>query len=178
MAVPTRQEYAGSVGQIGLRYIKRYRLDNEKVEIYFKSIFRSPVSEGEQAPPWDSPLCQRMEYRALGDHFQRGDTHYCLYEEQPEGWEEPYGVMLKWKERVLEQHKKGKAASRMVFEPGKCRRDLYRTPYGELLLDIHTHRLDIRKEQEGFYLLLEYGINQNGQAISENRMEIRVRMPQ
>lgn len=153
-------------------------MNNGNVEINIKSICRSVVSEGEKTPSWDSPLCQRMEYRACGDYYQRGETHYCLYEEQPEGWEEPYRVMLKWKDAVLEQHKKGKAASRMVFEPGKCRRDLYRTPYGELLLDIHTRWLEIRQEQEGFCLFLEYAIKQDGLAVSENRMEIRVGKPQ
>ncbi len=150
-------------------------MNKGRVEISIKSIFKPTVSEGEETPSWDSPLCQRMEYRVRGDHFQKGDTHYCLYEEQPEGWEEPYRVMLKWKATVLEQHKKGKAASRMVFEPGKCRRDIYRTPYGDLLLDIHTYRLDIREEQGSIFLLLEYDIKQDEQVISGNRMEIQVR---
>ena len=83
--------------------------------------------------------------------------------------------MLKWKSAVLEQHKKGKAASHIVFEPGKCRRDFYRTPYGELLLDIQTHRLDIREEKGKFFLLLEYDIRQEERTISENRMEIQVK---
>lgn len=143
----------------------------EEVEIFFKSVF-GPAGE---AVSWDSAQCQRMEYRVSGRHFQKGDAHYCLYEEQPEGWDEPYEAVLKWKNAVLEQHKKGKAASRMVFEPGKCRRDVYRTPYGELLLDIHTHRLDIREEGEGFSLLLEYDIKQDERMLSENRMEIRVK---
>lgn len=150
-------------------------MEDEKVEILFKSVFRSAAQEGEEAVPWESSQCQRMEYAASGQHFQKGDTHYCLYEEQPEGWDEPYGVMLKWKGAILEQHKKGKAASRIVFESGKCRREFYRTPYGELLLDIQTHRLDIREEREGFFLLLEYDIKQDDRTISENRMEIQVR---
>ncbi|MDE5748176.1 MAG: DUF1934 domain-containing protein [Acetatifactor sp.] len=148
---------------------------NEKVEILFRSIFRSAAPGGEETMSWEDSRCQRMEYTVSGEHFQKGDTHYCLYEEQPEGWEEPYKAMLKWKSAVLEQHKKGKAASRIVFEPGKCRRDFYRTPFGELLLDIQTHRLDICEEKEKFLLLLEYDIRQEDRIISENRMEIQIK---
>lgn len=149
--------------------------ENGKVEISFKSIFRPAAQTGEREVPWESPQCQRMEYAAFGEHFQRGDTHYCLYREQPEGWDEPYEVVLKWKGNVLEQHKKGKAASRIVFEPGKCRRDFYGTPYGKLLLDVRTRRLEIREERDGFHLSLEYALEQDERTISENRMEIRVR---
>lgn len=149
-------------------------MENEKVEIFFRSIFRPAAQEGEEPLPWESSQCQKVEYTVSGEHFPKGDTHYCLYKEQPEGWDEPYEAVLKWKSNVLEQHKKGKAASRMVFEPGKCRRDFYTTPYGKLLLDIQTHRLDIREERESFFLLLEYEIKQDDQVISENRMEIRV----
>ena len=62
----------------------------------------------------------------------------------------------------------------MVFETGKCYSDFFHTPYGALLLETETHRLEFREEQDGVFLMLEYGIKQDGQIVSENRMEIRI----
>jgi len=115
-----------------------------------------------------------MESEAVGEYYVKGDTHYCLYEEQPEGWEEPHKVMLKWKGAVLERQIRGRIPSRMAFEPGKCHCDLYHTPCGDLLMETETRRLEITEGQDGVSLVLEYGIKQGGQFVSENRMEIHI----
>lgn len=151
---------------------KRGDLDNQKVQITFQTISRPP--DGGEKASWESPQCHRMESNAIGEYYAKGDAHYCLYEEQPEGWEEPYKVMLKWKGNALERQIRGKRPSRMVFEPGKGHCDFYHTPYGELLLETETHRLEITEEQDTFFLVLEYGIKQDGQLVSENLMEIRI----
>lgn len=146
-------------------------MDNQKVRIIFQTINRQPDG-GEAA--WEGPQCQCMELEAEGEYFEKGDAHYCLYEEQPEGWDTPYKVMLKWRNAVLERHIRGEKASHMVFEPGRRHCDFYHTLYGDLLLETETRRLEITEEQDNFLLLLEYDIRQDGQIISENRMEIHI----
>lgn len=129
---------------------------------------------GDGGMDWDSPLCQREEAETAGEYYERGGVRYCLYEEQPEGWEKPCKVLLKWKDVLLERQIRGEAASRMVFEPGKCHRTYYHTSFGDLLLETDTHWLQVREEQGFVILTLEYGIRQQGQTISENRVEIRI----
>lgn len=124
---------------------------------------------------WEGPQGHHMESEAEGEYYEKGNTHFCLYEEQPEGWDAPHKVMLKWKDAVLERHIRGESASHMVFEPGKCHCNFYHTPYGDLLLETETRRLEITEEQDAFFLVLEYGIKQDGQIVSENRMEIHIR---
>ena len=148
-------------------------MDNQKVRISFQIINRPP-SDSEKAASWEDSQCYRTKSETLGDYYAKGDAHYCLYEEQPEGWDEPYKVMLKWKGAALERQIRGKTPSRMAFEPGKCYSDLYHTPYGDLLLETETRRLEITEEQDAIILVLEYGIKQDGQIVSENRMEIRI----
>ncbi len=148
-------------------------MDNQKVRIFFQIINR-PQSDSEEAASWEDSQCYRTESEAVGEYYVKGDAHYCLYEEQPEGWDEPYKVMLKWKGAALERQIRGKTPSRMVFETGKCYSDFFHTPYGALLLETETHRLEFREEQDGVFLMLEYGIKQDGQIVSENRMEIRI----
>ena len=62
----------------------------------------------------------------------------------------------------------------MVFEPGKYHSNFYRTSFGNLLLETDTHRLQIEEEQDAVSLKLEYVLRQDGQAVSENRVEIRI----
>lgn len=143
-------------------------MKNQRVRIYFRIMNRLAG----EAVPWESVQCGRQETE--GEYYQRGDAHYCLYEEQPEGWEKPYKVMLKWKGAFLERQIRGEKPFRMVFEPGKSHRGLYHTPYGGLLLETETDRLEITEEGDGFFMELEYGVKQEGQPVSENRMEIRI----
>lgn len=138
-------------------------------------ITNRPLTGSGTEMSWESPQCCHMESETTGEYYEKGDSRYCLYEEQPEGWEEPHTVMLKWKGTVLERHIRRNPTSRMVFEAGKRRRDFYRTPYGDLLLETETHRLEIREEQGEIFLALEYDIRQEEQRISENRMEIHIK---
>lgn len=146
-------------------------MEKAKVQIIIRSIF-APADEGTAA--WDSPQCHQMVSEATGEYFQKGDTHYCVYEEQPEGWDKPYRIMLRWQGGVLERRRLGEMAYRQTFEAGKCSRDRYLTPYGELLMETDTHRLEIRKELTGFLLGIEYSIRQDGQSASENRIELQI----
>ncbi len=143
-------------------------MKNQRVRIFFRMMNRPAGDEAS----WES--IRRGCLETEGEYYQRGDSHYCLYEEQPEGWEKPYKVMLKWKGTVLERQIRGEKTSRMVFEPGKCHCDFYHTPYGALLLETETHGLEITEERDRFILALEYGVRQEGQSVSENRMEIRI----
>lgn len=150
-------------------------LDKTGVRIIIRSIFAPAASEG-AAVPWDSPQCQQMVSEAVGEYFWKGNTHYCVYEEQPEGWDQPYRIMLKWKDSVLERRRLDGMASRVTYEAGKCSSDHYRTPYGELLMETDTHRLEIQRTAKGFLLMIEYCIRQDGQRVSENRIEIQIDM--
>lgn len=148
-------------------------LDNQKVHLFFRTVSR--LADDKEAVLWDSPRCHVMESEARGEYYKKGEVNYCLYEEQPEGWDMPYKVMLKWEKAIFERHIRGNKASHMVFEPGKSHSNLYHTPYGDLLLETETRRLEITERQDAFSVLLEYGIKQEGQIVSENRMEIQIR---
>lgn len=140
-------------------------MENRKVRILIQTLSRVP---GEGGMDWDSPLCRREETKAEGEYYERAGACYCLYEEQP------CKVLLKWKDALLERQIRGEAVSRMVFEPGKYHSNFYRTSFGNLLLETDTHRLQIEEEQDAVSLKLEYVLRQDGQAVSENRVEIRI----
>lgn len=151
-------------------------MDKAEVRITIRSIF-APAAPGEGLTvSWENPQCQRMVTQARGEFYRKGDAYYCVYTEQPEGWDEPCRNMLKWRDNVVLEAQHGGMASPLTYEAGKRSRCHYRTPYGDLLLETDTHRLEIQEKPKGYLLLIECGIRQNGQSVSENRIEIQIEM--
>lgn len=151
-------------------------LDKAEVRITIRSIF-APGALGEaSAVSWDDPLCQGMVTQTQGEFYQKGNAYYCIYEELQEGWDKPCRSMLKWKDNVVLRRSLGGMASPLTYEAGKRSCCHYRTPYGDLLLETDTHRLEIQETSKGYLLVIECGIWQNGQSVSENRIEIQIEM--
>ncbi|MCM1118490.1 MAG: DUF1934 domain-containing protein [bacterium] len=148
-------------------------MDKAKAQITIRSVF-APVMPDGRTIAWEDPQCQRMVTQAGGEFYQKGDTCYCIYMEQQEGWEKPCRSMLKWREQIVLKRSMGGMDSPLTYEAGKRCRCHYRTPYGELLLETDTHRLEIQEKAEGYLLVIECGIRQNGQSVSENRIEIQI----
>lgn len=149
-------------------------MDKAEVRITIRSTFAPAVPDEGLAVSWDDSQCQRMVTQARGEFYRKGDAYYCVYTEQPEGWEEPCRSMLKWRDNAVLKRSMGGMSSPLTYEAGKRSCCHYRTPYGDLLLETDTHRLEIQEKPEGYLLLIECGIRQNGQSVSENRIEIEI----
>lgn len=80
-------------------------------------------------------------------YFFRAGAHYLLYEEQPEGFEQPFKTRVKLRGKHLEIDRQGPMGSNMVFEPGKIWRTEYVTPFGRLPLDIVTEALEVMPDE-------------------------------
>ncbi len=144
----------------------------QSVQIHFQSVQRPVMMEGRDGV--SSQHCHQIGTKAVGVYYRKGDSHYCLYEEQPEGWEQPARSMLKWKGNTIELQRRGTMAARMVFEPGNSYCYPYHTPYGELLMETETRMLEVLENPQGILLVVEYGLKLDGQWVSENRMEIHI----
>lgn len=144
------------------------------VRILIRSVQRPIIPENEQESSWENPQCQWMESETIGEYYEKGDSRYCLYEEQQEDWDQPARAVLKWKGHTMELQRKGIMAARMVFEPGKSYCHPYRTPYGEMLMEVETRLLQIQEDEESILLAAEYGLKLDGQTVSENRVEIHI----
>lgn len=83
--------------------------------------------------------------KVQAEYFQKGETRYLFYEEQPEGFPAPLKTRIKLKHQTLEIHRQGPGGSTMYFAPGQTYRTEYPTPYGVLLLDIVTTDLQVEE---------------------------------
>ena len=67
----------------------------------------------------------------------------------------------------------GELSSQMVFETGQIHRSDYRTPYGVLPLEVHTHSL--RADVDGGEIAIDYHITIGPQQSGRTRLRLTIR---
>ncbi len=108
------------------------------------------------------------------EYFQRGDSHYLLYEEMVEGFEKPSKNRIKFRNDLLELNRKGLLETHMVFEEGRTHMTNYVTPYGQLLLGINTKRIQMQEQEKCIVVTVEYRLEADGEYLTDSRIELRV----
>lgn len=120
----------------------------------------------------EEPLVTVQETEA--EYFQKGESHYLFYAEQPEGFPAPLKTRIKRKGDTLEIYRQGPGGSTMFFAPGKIYRTEYYTPYGMLLLDIKTEKLIAKDVEEGNWpeVVVEYALYNEEEILGNYRIVI------
>lgn len=133
---------------------------------------------GIQYPPSDNTK-EKLEsivtrQQVLAEYYQRGDSHYLLYEEQPEGFDQPLKTRIKRKGDVLEIIRRGKISNSMVFEAGKSYCTDYATPFGNLPLELVTRELQVAECEDASWKDLKvcYSLNCQGESMGEYELSI------
>ena len=70
--------------------------------------------------------------------------------------------------------KKGASNVHMVFERGKSNLTYYNTPFGDLMLGIHTKTIDIKEEDSLIEVVLTYGLDINYGHVSDCTLNIKI----
>ncbi len=117
----------------------------------------------------------RVETVVDAEYFKRQGSHYLLYEERQEGFEEPVKSRIKLKEKALELIKRGPLSAHMVFEEGVKNRTRYHVPFGEILLEVDTDRVTLMEGEEELRAEVEYRLGMEGERLEDRYIEIRVR---
>ncbi len=111
------------------------------------------VMDGETAP---SP-----ELITTGTYTMDEGVHQVVYEEQLSETEQITVNCLTFFDGKVELNKDGEVQILMVFEKGRRSRTLYRTPYGDVFVELHAKDVDIEMQEDGIILRLEYGLTMN-----------------
>lgn len=141
----------------------------KKLRLLITGIQYPPAATAEEQP---ESIVTRQQINA--DYYQRGDSHYLLYEEQPEGFDEVFQTRIKRKGSVLEITRKGKTSTNMVFEAGRSVCIDYATPFGSLPLELVTRELLIEDCREKLWkdLKVSYTLNYQGEPMGEYELSI------
>lgn len=111
---------------------------------------------------------------AFGEYYERGGSHYVLYEETLEEEGESIRTMIKIKEPFLELTRKGSVNTKLIFEKGELHRTSYQTPYGLMEFDVKTHQMDCRRMGKHMDISMEYDLLSGEEKIGSYRLEISV----
>lgn len=112
---------------------------------------------------------------ATGQYFERGGARFLLYNEKDPETGALTGNTLKLTDCLLELSRRGALRCRMLFEAGKTHRVSYATPYGTLLLDIHTEELTANWSDRDGAIWLTYSLYDRDVLLSQNSLSITIR---
>ncbi len=105
-----------------------------------------------------------------GSLWEKGETVHLIYEEN--------GVKthLRIREGLVHIHRLGELSGDLWFAEGEERDTRYETPYGRMMLTVHTHR--IRWDRKRLSLSIRYNLLTEGQLLSMNEMMLEIREEQ
>ena len=115
-----------------------------------------------------------VEMIVRGDYYQKNGKHYILYEEILEGAEERVKNVIKISPSSMDIIKKGVTNSRMLFEKNKKNSTYYRTPYGQMLLDVNTRELEIQVTEDEIDVRIEYELDVNHEPMADCRIKMNI----
>lgn len=116
-----------------------------------------------------------VETMAEAEYFCKNGSHYVIYEEKAEGFDESSKSRIKFKENMLELTRQGLLETHMIFEKDKKHITRYQTPYGQMLLGVDTQKVLILETDNSIRVLVEYTLEADGVYLSDSRIEIVIR---
>lgn len=116
-----------------------------------------------------------IETVTMAEYYQRNGSHYVLYEEAGEGFEESTRNMMKFKANKVELTKKGLINVQMIFEVGKKNMSNYATPFGDILVGIDTDKITIDETDDEIRMRVEYALELNYEHQADCRIDVKIK---
>lgn len=123
----------------------------------------------------NSEQAQELETITPADYYLRNGSHYVIYDEVTEGFEENTRNMIKFNDSCVEVSKKGLVNVHMVFEENKKNMISYMTPYGNILIGIDTGSIFVEEEEKRIHVEVAYTLEANYQYLADCRIEMNIK---
>lgn len=117
---------------------------------------------------------QALETITPADYYRKGGSHYVLYDEVMEGFDDVTKNMIKFQNNCLEVTKKGLMNVHMVFEKDKKNMTSYATPYGNILIGIDTEAFRLEEEENQIRVEVAYTLEANYQFLADCKIEMSI----
>ena len=123
----------------------------------------------------NSEQAQELETITPADYYLRNGSHYVIYDEVTEGFEENTRNMIKFNDSCVEVSKKGLVNVHMVFEENKKNMTSDMTPYGNILIGIDTGSIFVEEEEKRIHVEVAYTLEANYQYLADCRIEMNIK---
>lgn len=117
----------------------------------------------------------KIETICPGEYFFRNNTHYVLYEEVMDEIAEPIKNMMKIKDKEFTISKKGPINVQMVFSEGKKTMTDYFTPFGNIMIALDTHSINVEENEDKLKVHISYALEANYQFIADCNIIVEVK---
>ena len=121
-------------------------------------------ADGDQEP---------VEIVVPGEYYFRNGSHYLRYEEVMEDFAESTINYIKISPKGMEVRKKGVVNVHMVFEQGKKNMTYYTTPYGTIEMGIAATNLDLKENDGGLNMKVDYALDMNQEHVADCYLAIK-----
>ena len=115
---------------------------------------------------------ERVDIRTRGIYCLRENGHYISYEEELEEIPQKVKTLLHISSGVLSMTKRGPVQVKMEFIPGKRTTCMYRTPFGNIPMEIETKRVEVIEEEDRLSASAQYYLESDGIRLSACKLEM------
>jgi len=117
---------------------------------------------------------EAITFTAPGVYHHHNGKHYILYDEITEGEKGITKNTIKIASNKIDMIKIGVHTTQMVFDLNETTDVCYQTPYGNLLLRIHTTGIQVVENLDEIQVKLEYTLSTEDNHLSDNLISILI----
>lgn len=123
----------------------------------------------------DEEGAQALETITPAEYYKKNDSHYVIYDEVTEGFQDTTKNIIKFTGSQMEVTKKGLVNVHMVFEQNKKNMTSYSTPFGNILIGIDTDAVKIEEEKDAIRVNVAYSLEANYEHMADCKIEMNIR---
>lgn len=115
-----------------------------------------------------------VETFTAAKYYKKDNSHFLIYEEVMEGYDEPTRNMIRFREDSLEITKKGLINVHMIFEENRKNMSCYSTPYGDIMVGIEAEDIRIKEEEKRINVQVDYALEVNYAHLADCKINMTV----
>lgn len=109
------------------------------------------------------------------EYYFRNGGHFVKFEEEAEGFTETSKCLLKARDGIVEMTKKGLVDSHMIFEKDKLHTTSYKTPFGVIMMGVHTKHVHMFEEENALAIQIEYALEAQEEHMADCSIRIMIK---
>ena len=117
----------------------------------------------------------KIETITPAEYYKRNDSHYVIFDEAMEGFQETTKNVIKVKENCLYLTKKGLVNVHMIFEENRKNMTNYSTPYGNILIGIDARSVRMEEKEEHIEVDVDYALEVNYEHFADCKIKMDIR---
>lgn len=115
-----------------------------------------------------------VEVITSGQYYCKNGKHYVLYDEVLEGFDGVTKNRIKIQDDCVDISKRGVSNVHMVFRKNKKSLTSYETPYGNMLIGIDAHKLQLDHSEDSIDIDIRYNLDINYEHVAECTVKMNI----